>query len=113
MEGRRACSAAPGGTAAVWRKRYGTLYGPQCTKKSMHPLAGWARKLPPSFPSLESTSISLSCADTRSNLLHLKNDHSGHERAFGADASDARRKCHGLARPAIPDIRVDNFNYRA
>src|SRR5260370_41201185 len=97
MELRRACSAAPGGTAAVWKKRYGTFCGPQCTKNSSRPLAGWARKSPAYFPSLESTTRSPSCAATRSNILHLKNDHPGHEWAFGAYALDARGKVHGLA----------------
>src|SRR5450759_610776 len=102
------CSAARAGMAAAWKRKYGTFFAALRLKNLVHP-AGWGKNLLLCSPKLASKPTFPNCVDPRLSPSSLSSDYSRHECAFGADAPTPRPERGGLARPAAPDVDMDDF----
>src|SRR5450631_1589626 len=108
MPSRPDCSAVPGVTAAVWKRKY-AIFCAALRLSTLLPPAGWGPKLLACLPKSGSRPTSLSCGDTRLRPPILSHDHPRYERAFSADAPSARQESRHLARPATSNIGMDHF----
>src|SRR5271169_5753915 len=106
MPSKRGCSAVQRGTGAVWKRNYAIFCGAPRLRSLLRPEV-WGRRSRAYSARSDSKPIFPSCVDTPLSPSILSHDYSGYERAFGADAPNARPERCRLARPTTKNVGLD------